>query len=119
MFKSKNGLSTLIGESASFEGNIKSKNIVRIDGIFKGIISCTSGVFLSEKGEIIGNINSQFGNITIKGKITGDIISKNLFIGKNAILKGKISTEKITVEEGANLNSQIEMIILKKDKNSK
>ena len=44
-------LNTIIGRGTVFEGTMKVDNSVRIDGVFKGELSCSGSLTISQSGE--------------------------------------------------------------------
>ena len=62
-------LETVIGSESSFQGTLRSKGSVRIDGKIEGGVSA-EGVILGERGEVQGDISAR--TVVIGGKVTGD-----------------------------------------------
>lgn len=109
-------METVIGAGSRFQGNIRSKGFVRIDGTVEGGVSA-EGVIVGEKAHITGDIvaKSVFvagrvtGNVTAanalelqpKGQITGDVRAAQLSIAEGALFEGNcvMSAEKIGAVE--------------------
>jgi cytoskeletal protein CcmA (bactofilin family) len=109
-------METVIGAGTRFQGNIRSKGYVRIDGAVEGGVSA-EGVIVGEKAQINGDIvaKSVFvagrvtGNVTAanalelqpKGQITGDVRAAQLSIAEGALFEGNcvMSAEKIGAVE--------------------
>lgn len=109
-------METVIGAGTRFQGNIRSKGFVRIDGTVEGGVSA-EGVIVGEKAQINGDIvaKSVFvagrvtGNVTAanalelqpKGQITGDVRAAQLSIAEGALFEGNcvMSAEKIGAVE--------------------
>ena len=109
-------METVIGAGSRFQGNIRSKGFVRIDGTVEGGVSA-EGVIVGEKAQINGDIvaKSVFvagrvtGNVTAaialelqpKGQITGDVRAAQLSIAEGALFEGNcvMSAEKIGAVE--------------------
>src|ERR1700689_4719600 len=77
MFGNKNGqekadthLETVIGAESSFQGTLRSKGSVRIDGKIEGGVSA-EGIILGERGEVQGDISGR--TVVVGGKVTGNI----------------------------------------------
>jgi cytoskeletal protein CcmA (bactofilin family) len=109
MFKSKTSLTTIIGESTKVDGTVETKSAVRIDGTINGDITAVTGVIISEVGEVNGNIESPNGRITIDGIMNGDINAEAVSIGAKAKVAGAIKVKRLQVEDGAIVNSTIQM----------
>lgn len=96
---------TIIGESARIEGNIKAKNIIRIDGEIKGDIECETRVVIGGTGKVFGNIKAK--SLDIKGVFDGKAnILESVTIAKTAKVLGEINTEFISIEQGAIFNAK-------------
>src|SRR5581483_7671337 len=63
-------LETIIGAESSFQGTLRSKGSVRVDGKIEGGVSA-EGVILGERGEIQGDISAR--TVVVGGKVTGNI----------------------------------------------
>jgi cytoskeletal protein CcmA (bactofilin family) len=109
MFKSKTSLTTIIGESTKVDGTVETKSAVRIDGTINGDITAVTGVIISEVGEVNGNIESPNGRVTIDGIMNGDINAGAVSIGAKAKVTGAIKVKRLQVEDGAIVNSTIQM----------
>src|ERR1700689_4902672 len=77
MFGNKNGnekvethLETIVGAESSFQGTLRSKGSVRIDGKIEGGVAA-EGVILGDRGEVQGDISAR--TVVIGGKVTGNI----------------------------------------------
>ena len=49
-------LNTIIGRGTIFEGVMKVDNSVRIDGLFKGELSCSGALTISQSGEAYAHL---------------------------------------------------------------
>lgn len=97
-------METVIGPDTHFQGNIRSKGFVRVDGRVEGGISA-EGVIVGEKAAVTGDIVAKSifvagkvnGNVTAtaalelqpSGKITGDIRATQLSIADGAVFEGR------------------------------
>jgi cytoskeletal protein CcmA (bactofilin family) len=108
---------TVIGPDSVFQGTVRSKNSVRIDGKLEGNIAEANGVIIGEKGQVQGDVNARViviggkvtGNVTAttsleilpKSQVFGDLHSAVLSIGEGATFEGNcvMSTEKNKVIE--------------------
>src|SRR5258708_21560257 len=68
--RAESHLETVIGAESSFQGTLRSKGTVRVDGKIEGGISA-EGVILGERGEVQGDISAR--TVLVGGKVTGNI----------------------------------------------
>lgn len=92
-------LETIIGPESNFQGTVRSKGSIRVDGHVEGGLSAES-VIVGDGGEVQGDITAK--NITIGGKVTGNIIaSGSLELQAHCQVYGDIRTSQLTIAEGA------------------
>lgn len=105
MFTSKktaetSSVDTIIGPSASIEGNISLENSIRIDGKLIGDINCKSSVSIGEKGYVKGDIFAE--NVSVSGIAEGCIKCSGLLeILAGGKLIGNVDVSSISIEDGA------------------
>lgn len=93
-------LETVIGETTIFQGSIKTKSGIRIDGKFEGGTIEAHTLIVGEKGSVNGDIIVQ--KSIIGGKVTGNIIAaKRLEIQSHAQVYGDVQTSSLVIAEGA------------------
>jgi cytoskeletal protein CcmA (bactofilin family) len=100
-------ISTLISEGSVLDGNLKSPAFARIDGEVKGDVSIDEGLILGEKGSILGNVVTK--EIVVYGTINGNLQVTSLEIKSTGKITGEISTQHLTVEDGAVYNGSLTM----------
>jgi cytoskeletal protein CcmA (bactofilin family) len=106
MFRSTNGqdkvdthLETVIGAESSFQGTLRSKGSVRIDGKIEGGISA-EGVILGERGEVQGDISAR--TVVIGGKVTGNVhATESLELLAKSQVFGDLHAPQLLIAEGA------------------
>jgi cytoskeletal protein CcmA (bactofilin family) len=90
---------TVVGNSAVFEGEVKTEKVIRIDGKFVGNIEA-AGIMIGTEGQVIGNINTIV--IMIGGYVKGNISAReSIEILPKARVEGDIITDLLTIVEGA------------------
>jgi cytoskeletal protein CcmA (bactofilin family) len=98
----KAGSINIIGIGTEIKGDLNTKGDVRIDGKIIGDLSSKAKVVIGTTGEVIGNIYSE--SAEILGLVKGDLsITETLFLKATANVNGNVSSNKILVENGANL----------------
>jgi cytoskeletal protein CcmA (bactofilin family) len=92
-------METILGPETHFQGTIRSKGSIRVDGRVEGGISA-EGVVIGETGQVQGDITAK--NIVIGGKVTGNIIAANtLDLQTHSQVFGDIRTSQLSIAEGA------------------
>lgn len=108
-------LNTIVGRGTLFEGVMKVDNSVRIDGTFKGELSCSGTLTIGPSGEahaqlegrdiyinglVHGNVRGEKVRLDSQARVVGDISSSALSISEGAIFQGNCSMEAAVAEEG-------------------
>ena len=98
----------VIESTTKIVGDIVSKADFRIDGIVEGNITTTGKVVVGKSGKISGKLNCS--NADVSGSISGHIqISETLSLMSESYIQGDITTAKLSVEEGAQVDATIVM----------
>ena len=98
----------VIESSTKIVGDIVSKADFRIDGVVEGNITTTGKVVIGKSGKISGKLNCS--NADVSGSISGHIqISETLSLMSESYIQGDITTAKLSVEEGAQVDATIVM----------
>lgn len=100
---------TLIGQGTLSEGNMICEAGLRIEGEHRGDIECKADVIIGECGIARSNITAR--DITIAGKVFGDIITKGrLTITSSGMLTGSITTaHSLIIQDGGRLIGSCQM----------
>jgi len=98
----------VIESSTKIVGDIISKADFRIDGSVEGNITTTGKVVVGNSGKITGKLSCS--NADVSGSISGHIlISETLSLMSESYIQGDITTAKLSVEEGAQVDATIVM----------
>ena len=98
----------VIESSTKIVGDIVSKADFRIDGFVEGNITTTGKVVVGKSGKISGKLNCS--NADVSGSISGHVqISETLSLMSESYIQGDITTAKLSVEEGAQVDATIVM----------
>ncbi len=100
-------LESFIGPNTDFQGELKVKGTLRVDGRFDGRLNAEC-VILGDtavvKGEVMGK------KIIVAGRVEGNLrAQENLEINSTGKVLGDIYTNKISVIEGGEFNGKIQM----------
>lgn len=98
----------IIGAGTVIEGDIKSDGDIRIDGTLNGSLSTKGKLVLGITGIVDGEVSCQNGDIsgTISGKIK---VAELLSLKATSKLTGDITTNKLSIEPGANFSGSCAM----------
>lgn len=98
----KAGAINIIGVGTEITGDLSTKGDIRIDGKITGDVKSKAKVVIGSTGEVFGNIISE--SAEVSGLVSGDLnTSEILFLKATANVKGNICSNKLVVENGANL----------------
>ena len=98
----------IIGSGTIIEGDIKSDSDIRIDGTLNGSLNTKGKLVLGASGMVDGEVSCQ--NADISGAINGKIkVSELLSLKATSKLMGDITTNKLSIEPGANFSGSCAM----------
>ena len=101
-------LTAFLDQGSEFSGKLSFKDTVRIDGKFEGEIASENTLIVGESGSVQATIRSEI--VVVHGEVIGDILANHqVALHKTARVTGNVKTKVFTVEEGAEINGQIEM----------
>lgn len=93
----------IIGAGTVIEGDIKSDSDIRVDGTLIGSLITKGKLVLGSTGIVEGEVACQ--NADISGTINGKIkVVELLSLKATSKLTGDISTNKLSIEPGANFS---------------
>ena len=96
---------SLISESFSLEGTLRTSGAIDIAGLIKGPVY-TNDLIIKDTGSIVGPVESD--KVEIYGHLEGKVVAKSIVIGSTAVVKGDILfSESLKTEEGADINGYI------------
>jgi len=113
MFKKKVNLKTeekFVDIEAGMEGNVKFSDPInlRINGDFEGKLETKGTLIIGENADVKAKI-IKGENISIQGKVEGDIICDRLELSPSARLIGNIKVSVLVINEGAALKGDCQM----------
>ena len=95
-----------VSRNINVSGRLVFQEPVRIEGRFRGEISSSDLVVISEDGVVDGRVRSP--RLMILGQLLGDVVgSQSVVLGPRSQVTGKIETESLTVCEGARLEGDV------------
>jgi cytoskeletal protein CcmA (bactofilin family) len=98
--------STSVDASSEFEGRLRCKETLRIDGRVKGEVECEKLVLVSEGARVQADIAAD--EVQIAGVVEGHIAARRkITLERTAVVIGDLTTPGIVIEEGAKLKGRI------------
>ncbi len=92
-------METIIGPDSAFQGTIKSKGYVRVDGKVEGGVSA-EGVIVGESGHVQGDVTAK--TVIVAGKVVGNIVAASgLELQTKGQILGDIRAAQISIAEGS------------------
>ena len=99
---------TLIGAGTEFEGTLKTRAGLRIEGQFKGTIDCQGDIVIGKGGIVRSQVSAR--NVTIAGKLFGEVTARErLTILAPGEMEGNITAATLVIEDGARFNGTSRM----------
>jgi cytoskeletal protein CcmA (bactofilin family) len=100
-----------VGDVVKFTGEVQFRSMLRIDGSFSGRVNSSDGTLIVSSGAQVTEAVINVAVAKINGTVEGDIkASKELVLGRTAIVTGKVSAGALVVEEGALFNGSFRKI---------
>ena len=94
-----------VNRNVRIAGRLVFQEPIRIDGHFRGEVSSSELVVISEDGSVGGRIRSP--RLVVLGQLEGTISSKSVILGPQSRFKGKIEADNLTICEGAYLEAEL------------
>jgi cytoskeletal protein CcmA (bactofilin family) len=95
-----------VNRNIRITGRLVFQEPIRIEGHFRGEVSSSELVVISEEGSVGGRIQSP--RLVVLGELEGDIVaSRSVVLGPRSRFKGKIEATNLTICEGACLNADL------------
>jgi cytoskeletal protein CcmA (bactofilin family) len=92
-------LETMIGAESFFQGTLRSKGSIRIDGKIEGGV-WADGIIVGEQGEIQGDVSAR--TVVVGGKVTGNIhATESLELLAKSQVFGDLHAPQLVISEGA------------------
>jgi cytoskeletal protein CcmA (bactofilin family) len=95
-----------VNRNVKVAGRLVFQEPIRIDGHFRGEVSSSELVIISENGSVGGLVRSP--RLVVLGALDGDITAaKSVVLGPHSRFTGKIEADNLTIYEGASLNADL------------
>lgn len=92
-------VNSIIGEGAEFKGEFKLSGVIRIDGVFSGLLESKGKVLIGKSGKVDTDIRADV--IIVGGTVNGNLYAtERVELLETGIVSGDIITPRLMVEEG-------------------
>jgi cytoskeletal protein CcmA (bactofilin family) len=99
-------LRVAVNRNVNVSGRLVFQEPVRIEGHFRGEVSSSDLVVISEDGSVGGQVRSP--RLVVLGELKGDIIgSRSVVLGPRSRFEGKIEAENLRICEGARVDGDL------------
>ena len=96
---------TYIGTDVQFEGTLRGKGVLRIEGKVVGQVEHEGTVVIGPRAEVHAKLTVR--ELVVQGSVEGSIQAERCEIGETARVNGEIRAQKLSVAEGASLNGDL------------
>jgi len=101
------GLS-IIAQGMRVVGELVTEGVLKIEGDVEGTVRTTREVLVAKGGKVEGDIHAA--EAVIGGEVNGSIFADTrVEVQQGAVVVGDISTKKLMVQEGGEVNGQVRM----------
>ena len=90
---------TLLGTGSFCEGNLQGESTIRIDGYFKGGLSCSGRLAIGAAGEVEAEIDAV--EVYVEGQVRGVVRAERVELAHRARVVGDITTHRLAITAGA------------------
>jgi len=95
-----------VNRNVRISGRLVFQEPIRIEGHFRGEVSSSELVVISEDGSVGGRIRSP--RLVVLGELEGDITaSRSVVLGPHSRFQGRIEADNLMICEGAYLNADL------------
>ncbi len=113
-------ISGFLAEGTEIKGEIRFRDILRVDGKISGKIESEGELVVGESGEIDAEVH--VGTLSVSGKVAGTMkVRDKVEIHSKGRISGELTVEKpnLIIHEGAVFEGDVNMSAARKDPNQK
>jgi cytoskeletal protein CcmA (bactofilin family) len=98
-----------IGKSVVIKGELSGSEDLYVDGQVEGSIALkNNGLTVGPNGQVKASVESKV--IVVQGKLEGNVLATDrVELRKTAVVTGDITTQRISIEEGAYLKGKVDI----------
>ena len=92
----------------AIQGDVQTDGDIRVDGKITGNMTVNGKLVIGDHGSVEGDVECK--NASIAGCMTGTLkVHQMLSLSASAKVEGKVHSEKLSIEPGAELNGSVTM----------
>jgi len=101
--------SSVLGKNIKFRGELIGTEDLHIEGVVEGVVIMKGhNLSIGEEGVLNANVHAQ--NLTIHGKLTGDVLADELIqVKSTAVVKGNLTAPRIQLDDGGKFRGSMDM----------
>ncbi|MDR1107181.1 MAG: polymer-forming cytoskeletal protein [Treponema sp.] len=113
--KKKEGEIVVLGESTSFNGFLRFKETLRIQGKFRGTIEAT-GALIVDRGAVVEADHISVTSLTVYGTVAGAVwAADKIDMMSGAEVRGDVTAARLRIADGVLFEGQCSMIRAEKE----
>jgi cytoskeletal protein CcmA (bactofilin family) len=99
---------TIVAQGTRIEGALQASGVIKVEGTVVGTVHAERQVLVARGGVIEGNVFSR--EAVLGGEVRGSVVaSERVEIQEGAVVHGDITTKRLLVAEGGEVNGNINM----------
>lgn len=100
-------IDTLIAEHCTLEGDLTTKNSVKVDGRIQGTLRAEGRAVIGETGVVQGDVHAA--DLLVLGRLEGHVYAQRLHLHASAQIHGNIEAQTLQVDPGARYQGSVSM----------
>lgn len=99
---------SIVAHGTRIVGELTTEGVVKVEGIVEGSLRAHQQVLVAKGGKVEGDIYTR--EAVIGGSVTGEIhADERVEVQRGSVVNGDITTQRMVVQEGAEVNGQVRM----------
>lgn len=104
----REGRLSIIAAGTRIVGEIECDGVIKVEGIVEGTVRAARQVLVAREGLIAGDVFSA--EAVVGGRVAGSILAEaRVEVQPDAVVRGDIVTQRLVVQEGGEVNGNIQM----------
>ncbi|MDO5692171.1 MAG: polymer-forming cytoskeletal protein [Pseudomonadota bacterium] len=100
-------IDTIIADQCTLEGDLTTKNSIKVDGRIQGTLRAEGRAIIGETGSVKGDVHAA--DLLVLGRLEGNVHAQRLHLQASAQIHGNIEAETLQVDPGARYQGSVTM----------